>query len=475
MQSSAAGIVAGLVTGVLLRFVVALEPVWWLAWLAPAALLLIAFTGPARRWRWLTLLAAFIAVSGNVPYYLRIAPAPIVLLIVTGQTLLWLFVVAESRRAYLRWRAPWTALAYPVMWVALDTLMAAILPDGDWGSLAYTQADVLPIIQTASLFGVAGVLFLVTLIPSSIATAIALGRVTKGTISMLAASAALLTAAILFGNARLSAPTPIAPVTRFGLASVDDPIGLRAKAPYILGIRTAYDRHIAALAAEGARVVVLPEKIAVASPSAAADWQAHFAAQAKANSVWLSAGMAVQTPQGIVNDAWLFTPGGELSASYRKHFLAPPERDYVRGHAYITPNVEGTRYGIAICKDMHFASLGRAYGQRHPAVMIVPAWDFTVDRWMGARMTAVRGIENGYTVVRAAREGLLSVTDARGRILAEQLSAPLPGRRLRVDAPVPPQVATLYMQVGNVLGWTCVALAALLVWRTRIPQRRTKQ
>ncbi len=463
-----------IVAGVLLRFVVALEPVWWLAWLAPALLLVLAYTASGRSWRVLTLAAALIAVSGNVVYFLRVIPAPVVVLILAGQSLLWMFVVAESRRAVRRWRAPWTALVYPVLWVAVDTLMAVLLPDGNWASLAYSQADVLPIMQTASLFGVAGVLFLLALVPSAIATAFVLGRNTKGVVAMLAGTAGLLAAAVTFGISRLETPPPAAPVTRFGLAAIDDPIGLQAKAPYVNTIRAGYDQQIAALAAEGARVVLLPEKIAVASPADAAVWQAHLADQAKAHGVWLNAGMAVQTPGGIVNDAWLFTPNGGIEASYRKQFMAPPERGYVAGHEYTLREVEGARHGIAICKDMHFATLGRAYGQRRVAVMVVPAWDFGLDRWLGARMTAVRGIENGYLVVRAAREGLLTVTDARGRILGEQGSGPLPGQRLRVDAPVPPPVATLYTQVGNVLGWACVAIAAVVIWRTRVAEGPAK-
>ena len=66
-------------------------------------------------------------------------------------------------------------------------------------------------------------------------------------------------------------------------------------------------------------------------------------------------------------------------------------------------SIDGIAYGIAICKDMHFAVLGRAYGQGRAAVMLVPAWDFQVDRWMGARMTMTRGVENGYSVVRVTR------------------------------------------------------------------------
>ena len=466
--SKAVGIVGAVVVGVLLRLVVGLEPVWWMAWLVPALLLVLAFTASDRSWRPLTLVAALIGVSGNGVYYLRVIPAPIVLLVVAGQTLLWMFVVSESRRALRRWRTAWTALVHPILWVAVDTLMAALLPDGNWASLAYTQSDVLAIMQTASLFGIAGVLFLLTLVPSAMATAVVLGRDAKGMTAMVAGTAGLLAAAVMFGTTRLEAPPPTAPVTRFGLAVQDDPIGLEATAHYANAIREQYDRQIAALAAEGARVVLLPEKIAVTSPSVAAEWQAHLAAQAKTKGVWLSAGMAMQTAAGIANEAWLFTPAGELDASYRKQFLAPPERGYVAGREYVVREVEGARYGIAICKDMHFATLGRAYGQQRAAVMLVPAWDFGLDGWLGSRMTAVRGIENGYVVVRAAREGLLTVTDARGRILAEQPSGPRPGRRLRVDVPVPAPMATLYTQVGNLLGWACVALAALVVWRSRV-------
>lgn len=158
-----------------------------------------------------------------------------------------------ARDAVLRF----AAIVYPVMWVAVDTLMAAVLPDGNWASLAYTQSDVHPIMQTASLFGVAGVLFLVTLGPSS-----------KGTAAMLGVTAGLVTAAVGFGVWRLgTAPPEVTSVTRFGLVAIDDAIGLAAKPPYVNAIWAEYEKHVAALAAEGAQVVLLPEKIAVVTQS----------------------------------------------------------------------------------------------------------------------------------------------------------------------------------------------------------------
>jgi apolipoprotein N-acyltransferase len=66
-------------------------------------------------------------------------------------------------------------------------------------------------------------------------------------------------------------------------------------------------------------------------------------------------------------------PTGALAATYQKHHLAPPERDLAVGQAYGGQRLAGVAYGLAICKDMHFATLGRAYGQRRVAAMLVPA------------------------------------------------------------------------------------------------------
>jgi apolipoprotein N-acyltransferase len=125
---------------------------------------------------------------------------------------------------------------------------------------------------------------------------------------------------------------------------------------------------------------------------------------------------------------------------------------------------------------MHIAALGRAYGQRHAAVMLVPAWDFDyLDGWMEARTTLVRGIENGYDIVRASREGLLTASDAYGRILAEVPSSAMPGRSLLVKVVIAAPTPTLYTRIGNVFGWLCVAAPAVFLSLNRIPDSQRKK
>ena len=91
--------------GVLLRFVVDLRPVWWLVWLAPAPLLLIAIQFRPCHARWMVALAAVIGSSSNFHYYRLVMPLPFVILAIVAQALLWNVPhlrLSQSRRALPR-------------------------------------------------------------------------------------------------------------------------------------------------------------------------------------------------------------------------------------------------------------------------------------------------------------------------------------------------------------------------------------
>ena len=92
--------------------------------------------------------------------------------------------------------------------------------------------------------------------------------------------------------------------------------------------------------------------------------------------------------------------------------------------------------------------------------MLVPAWDFYRDARMASGVAALRGVENGYAMVRAGRESYLNVSDRCGRTLARQRSAYLPGSSLLADLPLGPVVPTLYARHGDVFGWLSVLAAA---------------
>jgi apolipoprotein N-acyltransferase len=446
-------------------FVMNMEPVWWLAWLLPGLLYALALRTEGWTSRGIVAIAASIGAASNFGYFRTVMPLPPVILILVLQTLMWMFIYGASRRVVRRFRAGWTVLALPVIAVAIDTLLANFTPDGNFGSLAYTQADALAVAQIASLFGTGGILFLVMLANSALGFLLSDARHLRGAGAAFGATAAVIALAVGFGAWRLGQGGGGQPVT-FGIASVDDFI--KGSSPQSDAVWARYAAQVGELARGGASVVLLPEKIDVLPGTEAESRKAALAALAREHRVWLVAGLGVDTGAQRRNEAWWFAPDGSLATNYLKHFMAPPEREFVPGHEFPVNEINGVRYGVAICKDMHFASLGREFGRREARVMLVPAWDFDADARMAANMTKLRGVENGFAVARSSRDGLLSLSDPHGRMLAVVHSSPLPGNTLLATAEVGAPIRTLYTRIGDLLGWLCVAAAAGMVvmsWR----------
>lgn len=471
--------------GVALRFAFSLHPVWWLAWLAPAPVLVAMLR--SSRWQALGLaaLASLIAASSRYHYATLLMPMPGALVMIVLLAFLWFAVFALARQAMAAPDAsPWSVLAYPLLWCAADTLLAHLTPDTNFDSIAYSQAGFLPAVQILSLTGVAGLVFVLSLVPAVLALAIVRGwRPLRGPLVL---AAVLTLATYTFGAARLAAgpaPAPLAnPATansgRVGLAVIDDFIGPRTKPGKVERIWAQYERHVETLAGQGASIVVLPEKIAVVPPAEAERLQERLSALAARTKAWLAVGIGTNDGQRKQNLEWLFAPDGRLDANYSKQHMAPPEREFAPGDAFDVRTIGSTRYGLAICKDMHFGNMGRAYGQRGAQVMLVPAWDFNDDGQYAARLSALRGVESGFAMVRAAREGLLTVTDQYGRIIAEAPSAAMPGATLLAPLPAAalpapgdpagPASATLYARTGDLVGWLGTLGAVLCLW----PRRR---
>lgn len=448
--------------GLLLRWSFGLHPVWWLAWVAPAPLLIAALRSSTRAALGWTLLAGLIGASADLHYHTLVMPLAPALFVTLLLALLWVLVVSQARRVMVASSSPWTVLAYPLMWCAADTLLAHLHPDGNFDSIAYSQAGFPPALQIASLLGVPGLVFVLSLPPVALAWAVVRGW--RAARWPLAGSALLLIGCLGFGFARIPAAAPVQGELA-GMAVIDDFIGPRVPSAQAERIWTQYERHVEALAGQGARLVLLPEKIAVLAPAAADSLRRRMAALAARARVWLAMGIGIDA--GIddgqkTNRLWLFAPDGHLAADYVKHHLAPPERDFAAGSAFAVQTMAGQRYGLAICKDAHFAGMGREYAGLGAQALLVPAWDFGEDGEYAARLSAVRGVEAGMPMLRAAREGLLTISDAYGRVTASTPSAELPGATLLGRVPAALPGTTLYSRTGDLFGWLCTASALVL-------------
>lgn len=116
---------------------------------------------------------------------------------------------------------------------------------------------------------------------------------------------------------------------------------------------------------------------------------------------------------------------------------------------------------MEICKDMDFPGIIRRDAARGVRLMGVPAGDFGKDAWLHGRMAVMRGVEDGFALVRAANDGLVTASDAEGRVTASKMDTPSGLTAIIADLPLGPG-PTLYTRIGNTFPWLCVALLPLL-------------
>jgi apolipoprotein N-acyltransferase len=456
-------IAAALVSGGLLHFTVNLTPWWPLAWIAPVPLLLASFHASSRgETRLLCAVALLLGLSSNFGYYTILAGPLGAVVIVLLQVIQWSLIVSYTR-SIVRRSSHWvTVFAYPLVWAAVDTLISTWSPHGTFGSLAYTQMDALPVVQIAALAGAPAVVFVISLFASCVALALYRSNPRLNRTFAYGVPALVLVAVIAGGAWRITGHSPPSRTMPIGMAAVDEFLRPGTPPEKAAAVWQAYDAAVARLAAEGARVVVLPEKIDVKEGDAAGR-SAAFAELARRTGVYMVVGIGVTTDTGWMNRAWLFGPTGELLAEYDKQHLVPGlEREMTAGNADAVHEIDGYRFGIAICKDMHFAALGRSYGRKGVSVMLEPAYDFVRDAWMSARIAAMRGIESGYAVVHAGRESVLSASDRYGRFVVETRSGRLPGVAAMAQVPLVSGAPTPYARFDDWFGWSCVVLVVMM-------------
>jgi len=454
-------IVAALISGALLAQAYSLNPLWPLAWLAPIPLL-IAAIGASRIGAF-----AYGAIAGAVSmalmmsYFLELGGIVPVLIITLTKAIIW-GAMAYAVRGAARLLPKWAAVfVFPALMAGIDTLIAATSPHGSAGALAYSQMDFHHVIQIASLGGAPAITFTVTLFASAIAFLI-----TKRALAAALAPALVVGGVVAFGAYRLANTAPSSDL-QISLLAGDQFEGVPEDWH---AVWNAYTPQIERAADDGDRIIVMPEKIAHLGPGDRAAAIEQLAEIARRRSLLIVAGVDDEADEGRFNRAFAFTP--QNWESYDKRHMIPGfESHFALGTAPLTFEHEGVRYGVAICKDMDFPHLGRGYAGVD--VMLVPAWDFTTDAWLHSRMAMLRGVENGYSVVRSARNGMLTVSDAFGVVTSEAQSGPQTAYRVRArQHGLGP---TFYARYGDIFGWAMLAFGALLIGWTIWARRRAGQ
>jgi apolipoprotein N-acyltransferase len=175
-----------------------------------------------------------------------------------------------------------------------------------------------------------------------------------------------------------------------------------------------------------------------------------------------------------------YIPGVDAFPWLRK-FLPPGSGLFTpgRGPAVLTLHRPGGRewkLGPVICYEDLLPDFLRGVGLLHPDLLV----NLTSDSWFGAQtepyehlaLAVFAGVELRVAMVRAVNSGISALIDPVGRVL-EKSYADDPYRHPRaadgmvVEAPVMPGGHTVFVAVGNLFAYLCVAASAALLLYAR--------
>jgi apolipoprotein N-acyltransferase len=445
-----------------------LHPLWWVTWLAPLPMLWLAPRVRAHQ----AVLAAFAAYavgSFNIWTYLHTyigLPMPVMAYAIGLPGLMLALCVWLFRRLLVRGRVLAAACAVPALWVAAEYINNLLSPHGTFFNIAYTQMDALAVIQIAAVTGIWGIGFLMLLLPAAVA-AQAAPRATKRGRVMVIVSVSCVVVVVAFGSWRLQSPAGT--TLRVGLVSLQKPVNPDLDGAAGQALETRYADAIERLANAGARTVLIPET----SFTTANAIIPAFAELSKRHDLTVGAGIDFKgDPRGARNMLTVLQPGAASPVTYNKHHLLIGMDPFVPGDR--PAMLEGSpRTGLAICKDMDFLDTGRTYAAEGAQWLMVPANDFIVDGWLHSRMAIMRGVENGFAMARAARNGRLTLSDDRGRVLAEA-SSERNDAELVGNLPLR-QTRTLYSRWGDWFAWLDLAALLVLLGIAIVPSRHGRE
>ena len=472
------------------------------AWLAP--FFLIRFFRDRARWTatlpaiLLLAVASFIQMNGGWDMDAWMAYTFAVL-----RPAAFLVALYADRALVKRLPRAVATLVYPAVYLVVDYGIA-FTPLGSGMSLAATQLGMPGVSGLASITGIWGIGFLVGWTASVLNTmgdartkaATGDGGATGPTDSGRGAGAwprglavawvCVLTAVFAFGGARAALARPSSPTVRVGAVTInhvrdywawiDQSTPRELVAGYtaeLTGMEDSLFAQSERAAAAGAKIIFWSEGNGVIPEEQEAAFMTRAANFARSHEVYFAPAVVVLRYGQTISDnkVLMFAPDGRLAFTYVKTMSWYPTGSDGILKTVATPY---GRIGAAICFDMDFPSFIHALGAARTDIVLVPAFDRERIRPYHTEVGLLRGIENGFSVVRMTNQGTSMAMDASGRVLARQEFFETSDRLMLADVPTA-RLPTLYAVLGEWFPWTVIALAVVLVVLGALSGRLSRQ
>lgn len=446
-------------------------------WLAPLFVLRFARAEKATRG---LLLYAVVMVPVGIVAWRGMVPLP--------ERFFYLFMVVMVVVAYLpymydrlivpRFLGFAATLVLPLAWTTKEYLTSLASPMASFASVAYTQYDNLPLMQLLSVTGLWGLTFLVIWFASVVNWAwernFEWQKVRRG----LAVYAGILGAVFFFGEIRLTLFPPqssavrVATFTEFDYRANRLPRERAAFHEAAEKIQADYLARTEREARAGARLISWPEGGVPVEKEEEVALIERASQVARQEQIYLFLSLYSKHGPGQLqeNKVVLVGPTGNVLWHYLKAKPVPGDPDVAGdGHIRFADTPYG-RLSAAICYDLDFPSLMRQAGRNGADVLFAPTLDWKAIKEIHARLAVFRAVENGFSLVRPASNGLSLAVDYQGRVLAAMDHFTARDRVLIAQVPTR-GVTTLYSRLGDVFPWLCVAgfvaFVALAVARRR--------
>ncbi len=342
-------------------------------------------------------------------------------------------------------------LTLPVLWVGFEFLRSFLFSGFPWATLGYSQQSRLLVIQSADLFGVYGLSFLLVLANTVIA-ALLQARLKRdrslGPRWSLAVLAVLAAANLGYGAWRLGADGDTRPEhldTILVQGNIDQSIKWNP-AVQQQTVTTYRDLSLAGVEETGrGGLIIWPESATPFYFQDPSPLSGEVTATARSAGSWLLFGSPayerVNRVTRYLNSAFLLGPDGEVRGRSDKVHLVPfgeyvplgrwfPFIDkLVVGIGDFSPGtispltLDGHRVGVLVCFEGIFPELARDSVRLGSDLLV----NITNDAWFGRSsapyqhlaMTRFRAVENRIWVARAANTGVSALIAPSGRITAE--------------------------------------------------------
>jgi apolipoprotein N-acyltransferase len=425
--------------------------------------------------------------------------APVFLLFCAARAIIFLLFTGVVCGIRSRRRVPMTILA-PLVMVSCELVVPQLFPCGQWISQAWQPL----VIQISELTGPLGVTALLMLVNGALYDLAVDGRVAR---YLALAAAALVAAALVFGAVRMRQVDELvarAPRLKVGLVQPNFAYTMSGEFDRDEAIRqlTALQAESRRLQQAGAQLVVWSEgSYPVALPR---DFAADFAPDSLGMirrglsvPVVIGADMYDAAHDDAFNSAILIDDGGRAAGHYDKvrllafgeyipgietfpwlRKLLPPGTGQFtagKGPGLLTlrePAGQTWKLGPVICYEDILQGFLRGVGQLHPNLLV----NLTSDSWFGAEtepwehlaLAVFASVELRVSMVRAVNSGVSALIDPNGRLLQKTYAndpyrSPRAEDGVVVAAPWMPGGDTLYVAVGNLFAYLCVAATLTLI------------